>query len=176
MRRVLSYVQRRGVSPYRSYEQSLCLRRHIPPPIAPENRPESTSRFGDRRPRLSRYRLPESSWHRPVPILSPSSASRESHSAQAHAPQRPPVYATASSLFTLERRSIPVLVVDSTTGSEGCATSTLPDEAPSGGRVMTQQTRRRCCAGNNCETVGCEDVGMNRPAPEGSGAGRRHEG
>lgn len=125
-------------------------------------------RSGDRRPSLDRCRLPGLSRLRPVLILSPTSASQEFHSAQAPAPQRPLVYVTASSLFRLERRSIPVLVVDSTTGSEECTTSTMPDESPSGSRVTTQHARRRCCAGNNCETVGYQDVKKNRPAPEGN--------
>ena len=172
---VLSYVQRRGVSliihmsnPYASGATST-RQSHGETDLTWQPRSD------DRRPSLDRCRLPGLSRLRPVLILSPTSTSQEFHSAQAHAALGALVYVTASWLFRLERQATGALVVDSMTGREGCATSTLPDEAPSGGRVVTQQTRRRCCSGNNCETVGCEDAGMNRPAPEGTGAGRRHE-
>ncbi len=124
---------------------------------------------------LDRCRLAGLPSQRPVPISGRSLASRESHSAQAHTPQRPPVYVSASSLFRVERPSISVLVVDSTTGGEACATPTMPGEAPSdshvirGGRQPQSQgntTGDAASPAEGYETVICENVGLTRPAPE----------
>ncbi len=63
--------------------------------------------------------------------------------------------------------------------------SVKPEEAPSAAASQRAKLQRQsqgdtpggtASPAEDRETVGYQDVKKNRPAPEGTGAGRRHEG